>query len=156
MFNYFRNLPAEHFNQLFPPGDEFKYYPVGGVPDFVKVRTLSLAFDFQNKTIVRVTGCSAPVSIAQLEPVKQDAINTRYNIESVMRAYPENSTTHQLALKLIWQLDNTFPLKTFDLDRQKVISYHFRANQCHSIVDVFISENTDNWSATHKGYKNDK
>lgn len=150
MFNYFRNLPADRFNKLFPPGNTFKFYPVGGIPDFVIVRTMSFAWEFKNKAIVRVSGESAPVSVIQLEPVKQDEANYRYHLEAILRAWSENSTTHQLALRLLWHLDNSYPQQFFDTERQHVITCQFHANECHTMVDVIMSEKTAKYLATNE------
>lgn len=143
MFNYFRNLPAEKFNKMFPPGFTFKFYPVRGIPDFVSVRTLSLAWELNNKAIVRVSGESAPVSIMQLEPEKQDEKNYRYHLESIMRAWPEHNTTHQLALRLLWHLDNSFPKQFFDTERQRLVTCQFHANKYHTIVDIIMPESPE-------------
>lgn len=151
MFNYFRNLPADKFNSLFPPGYVFKYHPVGGLPDYVEVRTLSFAWELKNKTIIRVTGQSAPVSVSQLEPVAQKMDDYRYHLESIMRAWPEHNTTHQLALRLLWHIDNSFPLAAFDTERQKVVKCVFHQGTDPFITTVFKADGIENWSVTHKG-----
>ncbi|TKI08641.1 hypothetical protein [Martelella alba] len=64
-----RNVSARRFNQQYPIGSRFNYYPLPGVPDSQDVVTRSEAWCmFNGNVVVRVVGRMGGVSVNKLEP----------------------------------------------------------------------------------------
>ncbi len=64
-----KNMGTKRFNQLYPVGSRFNYYPVPGVPDSYEVATRYEAWCmFNGNIVVRVVGRIGGVSVNKLEP----------------------------------------------------------------------------------------
>ncbi|EMM2166460.1 TPA: hypothetical protein MNP25_003590 [Klebsiella pneumoniae] len=78
MRNLLRNMTASNFNQRFPVGTRFKYYPVPGIPDWSYVTTRSEAWHVKSgRLVVRIEGMIGGLSVNRLEPVTSSVSNGR-------------------------------------------------------------------------------
>lgn len=61
-------MTAEQFNQKYPIGTAFKYYPIKGLPDFDETATRSEAWALgHGDVVVKVEGRTGGVLIEHLE-----------------------------------------------------------------------------------------
>lgn len=64
-----RNINARLFNDKYPIGSHFNYYPNPGVPDYEEVVTRSAAWSMAGgKPVVRVEGRIGGITVSKLEP----------------------------------------------------------------------------------------
>ena len=69
MKSLLRNLTAKTFNQRFPVGSRFLYYPTPGMPEREIVITRSEAWHMRNgRLVVRVEGKLGGISVSRMEP----------------------------------------------------------------------------------------
>lgn len=70
MNHFLTGICADMFNQKFPVGSRFNYFPVKGIPDSVEVVTRTEAWALgHGAVVVSVNGRAGGVSIAHLKPV---------------------------------------------------------------------------------------
>lgn len=68
-------MKAEDFNDKYPVGSRFKYYPIKGCVAFETTRTRSKAWELgHGETVVNVNGRSGCVSIEHLEFIGGNAL----------------------------------------------------------------------------------
>ncbi|WP_179038474.1 hypothetical protein [Limnobaculum xujianqingii] len=71
MKNVLRNVTAARFNERFPVGSLFHYYPMMGIPDYEEVITRSEAWELgHGAAVVSVIGRAGGLSVDHLEPIK--------------------------------------------------------------------------------------
>jgi len=60
-------MEPEKFDELYPIGTKFKYYPIFGSPEFEEVETRSIAWALgHGEVVVKVTGRTSGVCISHL------------------------------------------------------------------------------------------
>ncbi|CNL28744.1 Uncharacterised protein [Yersinia frederiksenii] len=70
MSHFLKGLSADKFNQKYPVGSSFKYFPIMGIPNSVDVVTRSKAWALgHGAVVVRVNGCDGDLSVEQMTPV---------------------------------------------------------------------------------------
>lgn len=73
MSHFLKGLSADKFNQKYPVGSSFKYFPIMGIPDSVEVVTRTEAWTLgHGAVVVSVSGRAGGVSIEHLKPVVKD------------------------------------------------------------------------------------
>lgn len=105
MSRVLRNYSAARFNELYPIGSAFLYFPRMGVPDAIEVVTCSEAWELgHGEAVVRVSGIAGGVAVAHLTPddARADSLGDVARLESIRRAWPEHHIVYQLATRLLW------------------------------------------------------
>ena len=70
MSHFLKGLSAERFNQKYPIGSSFNYFPNRGIPDSVDVVTRTEAWALgHGAVVVSVNGRAGGLSIEHLKPV---------------------------------------------------------------------------------------
>ncbi|MCB5309239.1 MULTISPECIES: hypothetical protein [Yersinia] len=70
MSHFLKGLSADKFNQKYPVGSSFKYFPIMGIPDSVEVVTRTEAWTLgHGAVVVSVSGRAGGVSIEHMKPV---------------------------------------------------------------------------------------
>lgn len=73
MSHFLKGLSADKFNQKYPVGSSFKYFPIMGIPNSVDVVTSSKAWALSHgAVVVRVNGCDGDLPVEQMTPVVKD------------------------------------------------------------------------------------
>ncbi|EMB6558640.1 hypothetical protein AB8896_05265 [Yersinia enterocolitica] len=104
MSHFLKGLSAERFNQKYPVGSSFKYFPIMGIPDSVDVVTRTEAWTLgHGAVVVSVSGRAGGVSIEHLKPAviadsSLQVLSTEYLKEII------NSPANELMLALATEL----------------------------------------------------
>ncbi|MEQ9721260.1 hypothetical protein ABQG65_08695 [Yersinia alsatica] len=75
MKHFLKDISATAFNQKYPLGSRFAYFPVIGIPDYVEVVTRSQAWTDrdailgQHNVVVSVKGLAGALSIKRMKPM---------------------------------------------------------------------------------------
>ncbi|CNI64598.1 hypothetical protein [Yersinia pekkanenii] len=86
MSHFLKGLSADKFNQKYPVGSSFNYFPIMGIPDSVEVvtRTEAWALDY-GAVVVSIIGRAGGVSIEHLKPIVI-ADSLQQNLEELKKA----------------------------------------------------------------------
>jgi len=64
-------MTADHFNELYPEGTQFRYYPVRGDVEFIETKTRSHAWELGDGTpVVLIEGKTGGVCIEHLRALQ--------------------------------------------------------------------------------------
>ncbi|HDL7813863.1 TPA: hypothetical protein PXP47_003911 [Yersinia enterocolitica] len=70
MSYFLKDISADIFNQIYPIGSRFEYFPVMGIPDSIEVVTRTKAWVLgPNAVVVSVKGLVGGLSVRQMNPI---------------------------------------------------------------------------------------